>query len=32
MHSRSPLFYQLLHARGGWGEDAPAAIQVLGRV
>ena len=29
MHSRSPLFYQLLHARGGWGDDAPAAIQVF---
>ena len=29
MHARSPLFYQLLHARGGWGEDAPAAIQVF---
>ena len=29
MHSRSPLFYQLVHARGGWGEDAPAAIQVF---
>lgn len=29
MHSRSPLFYQLLHARGGWGEDAPATIQVF---
>jgi hypothetical protein len=29
VHARSPLFYQLLHARGGWGEDAPAAIQVF---
>ena len=29
MHARSPLFYQLLHARGGWGQDAPAAIQVF---
>jgi hypothetical protein len=23
------LFYQLLHARGGWDQDAPAAIQVF---
>jgi hypothetical protein len=29
MHARSPLFYQLLHARGGWAEDAPAAIQMF---
>ena len=29
MHARSPLFYQLLHARGGWSQDAPAAIQVF---
>jgi site-specific recombinase XerD len=29
MHARSPLFYQLLHARGGWSEAAPAAIQVF---
>ena len=29
MHSRSPLFYQLLHSRGGWSEHAPAAIQVF---
>ncbi len=28
-HARSPLFYQLLHARGGLGEDAPTAIQVF---
>ena len=28
-HARSPLFYQLLHARGVLGQDAPAAIQVF---
>ena len=28
-HARSPLFYQLLHTRGGWGDVAPAAIQVF---
>jgi len=28
-HAHSPLFYQLLHAHGGWGQDAPAAIQVF---
>ena len=29
MHARSPLFYHLLHSRGDWGEDTPAAIQVF---
>jgi len=29
MHSRSPLFYQLLHALGGWDQDTPSAIQVF---
>jgi hypothetical protein len=29
MHSRSPLFYQLLHTRGRWADDAPAAVQVF---
>ena len=28
-HACSPLFYQLLHTRGGWGQQAPAAIQVF---
>ncbi len=28
-HGRSTLFYQLLHAHGGLGPDAPAAIQVF---
>ena len=28
-HARSPLFYQLLHAHGVLGEDAPAAIEVF---
>jgi len=28
-HTHSPLFYQLLHAHGGLGEDAPAAIQMF---
>ena len=28
-HAHSPLFYQLLHAHGGWGQDAPAAMQVF---
>jgi hypothetical protein len=28
-NARSPLFYQLLQAHGGWGPDAPAAIQVF---
>jgi len=28
-HARSPLFYQLLHAHGGLGEDAPASIQAF---
>jgi hypothetical protein len=28
-HAHSPLFYQLLHARGGLGEDAPAAIRMF---
>jgi len=25
----SPLFYQLLHAHGGWGQNAPAAIEMF---
>ena len=28
-NAHSPLFYQLLHAHGIWGQDAPAAIQVF---
>ena len=28
-HATSPLFYQLLHAHGVLGEDAPAAIEVF---
>jgi hypothetical protein len=27
--ARSPLFYQLLHAHGIWGQDAASAIQVF---
>ena len=29
MHARSPLFYQLLHARGALGRGRPAAIRVF---
>jgi integrase len=28
-HGLSPLFYQLLHAHGIWGQDAPSTIQVF---
>jgi len=28
-NAHSPLFYQLLHAHGIWGQDAPSAIQVF---